>query len=48
VVIITEVDDNKEPDDDEIKECDPNIIALNIYSTEPTDIYNTLFDIFGE
>lgn len=48
MVLITEVDDNKEPGDDEDKECDANLIALDITKTEPGDLYDTLFDIFGE
>jgi hypothetical protein len=46
MVLITEVDDNKEPGDDEDKECDVNLIVLDI--TKPGDLYDTLFDIFGE
>lgn len=46
MVLITEVDDNKEPGDDEDKECDANLIVLDI--AKSGDLYDTLFDIFGE
>lgn len=48
MVLITEVDDNKEPGDDEDRECDANLIVLDIAKTESGDLYDTLFDIFGE
>lgn len=48
MVLITEVDDNKEPGDDEDKETNPDLIVLEIANTEPEDIYDALFDVFGE
>ncbi len=48
MVLITEIDDNKEPGDDEDKETNPDLIVLDMSSTEPEDIYDALFDIFGE
>lgn len=48
MVLITEVDDNKEPGDDETKEYDANLIVLDIDKIKPNDLHDALFSIFGE
>ena len=46
MVLITEVISAEEPDDEELRETNPDLIILNINDIEPEDEPEEDFDIF--